>query len=337
MADRSSVSQIVQIGVEETPGSAVAATKRLQSMMITPSPKVTVQQFRPSGYKYDALAILGKEWVEAAVEGDATYDELIYPLSSILTTTTPTEGGGGTPDGAYTWDFLPATYTPDTPKTFTIEHGSSVRADRFSFGTFIEFGLEFDREKVAISGNILGQALDDPFDLTSGTTVVPLVPIVPSTLSVFSDSTAAAAEGETPTQLSRVLTAKWTIGNRFGPIWVLDATYDSFAGIVELVPTLTLDVSMEADAAGMAFLQTLRGSETSFVQVIATGPQIGAGSGNYSFKLYMPMKIINTGGFKDDEGLYTIDWSGVGVYDPTFLDNTGGALQIEITNATASL
>jgi hypothetical protein len=337
MADRSSVSQIIQIAPEATPGTPLPATKRLQSMMITPSPKMTVQQFRPSGYKYDALAVLGKEWVEASVEGDATYDELIYPLSSILTTTTPTEGGGDSPDGSYSWNFLPATYTPDVPKTYTIEHGSSVRADRFSFGVFTEFGLEFDRESVKISGSLLGQQLDDGITLTADTDVVPLVPVIPSTLNVYADSTATASEGETPTQLTRVLSVKWTIGNRFGPIWVLDSTYDSYAGIIELVPTLTLDVSMEADAAGMAFLTTVRASATTFVRVEATGPQIGAGPGTYSFLLYMPMKIVNTGGFKDDAGLYTIDWQAVGVYDATFNDGAGGALELTIVNATATL
>src|SRR6516162_8481391 len=132
MPDRSSVSQLVQIAPEVTPGTALPATKRLQSMMITPSPKVTVAQFRPSGYKYNTLAILGKEWSESAVTGNATYDELVYPLSSILTTVTPTTTG----TTGKKWDFVPATYAPDTPTTFTIEHGSSVRADRFSYGQF---------------------------------------------------------------------------------------------------------------------------------------------------------------------------------------------------------
>jgi hypothetical protein len=333
MADRSSVSQIVQIGVETTPGTAVPATKRLQSMMITPSPKVTVQQFRPSGYKYDTLAVLGKEWSESAVTGNAVYDELIYPLSSILTTVTPTTTG----TTGHKWDFVPATYAPDTPTTFTIEHGSAVRADRTPYGQFLEFSLDFNRERVEIGGNILSQQLQDPFTLTAGTTTVPMTPVIPSTLNVFADTTAVLAEGATPTQLQRVISVKWTLGNKVGPIWVLDSSFASYAGLVELVPTLTMDVTMEADAAGMAYLTTLRNSGTSYFAITGTGPQIGLGPATYAFKLYMPMKIVNTGGFKDDAGLYVIDWSAVGVYDQSFLAGTGGAMELSVTVPASTL
>jgi hypothetical protein len=117
----------------------------------------------------------------------------------------------------------------------------------------------------------------------------------------------------------------------------LDSAFASYAGLVELVPTLTLDVTMEADAAGMGFLQTLRQSATKFISITATGPQIGAGPATYAFKLYMPMKIVNTGGFKDDAGLYVIDWSAVGVHDSSFMAGAGGALECKVTCAQTTL
>lgn len=331
-AERTTITQVTQLGVESlsTPGTVVAATQRLQSLMITPSPKMTVQQFRPAGNKYDTLAILGKEWVEAEVTGQGVYDELIYPLCSVLCSTTPstylTTGKK--------WIFAPSSTAPDSVQTYTIENGSSVRAEQFGNGIFTELALELDREKVSLTGSMLGQRLTDPFTLSTGTTSPPLVPIVPSTINVFNDAT---WEASPVTQLSRVLSLKWQLSNRFGPLWVLDSSYTSFVDTIEIVPALTLTISMEADAAGMAFLSQVRAGTTTFISIQAVGPQIGSGSAVYSLLIQMPMKIVNTGGFKDDAGLYTIEWSAVGVSDPTFNAGAGGALLVTLVNSMASL
>jgi hypothetical protein len=76
MTDRAAVKQIVQIGVEATKGTAVAATNRLPSISITPRPRAEVDTFGPMGEEFDTITALNREWTEAAVDGRATYTEL---------------------------------------------------------------------------------------------------------------------------------------------------------------------------------------------------------------------------------------------------------------------
>ena len=51
MAEIATIFQLVQVGVETVPGTAVAATKKLASLMIEPQIKSEIQKYRGTGYK----------------------------------------------------------------------------------------------------------------------------------------------------------------------------------------------------------------------------------------------------------------------------------------------
>ena len=57
MAERASIAQGVQIGVESVVGTPVAATKRLAGLSFAPSPRGTFRKFRPMGSKYSTVGI----------------------------------------------------------------------------------------------------------------------------------------------------------------------------------------------------------------------------------------------------------------------------------------
>lgn len=163
MADRSTISQLIQIGVEATPGTPVAATRQLTSLSIEPSIKSDVKEFAPMGFKYNTIDVEGKEWVEASAKGIPSFNEIVYPLSSVLTATTPTLLGSG----VYQWAYSPSSSTPDNPKTYTVEHGGPVRADQFANGIFSGYTFNFSRDAVDQSGTLVGQRLVDPFTMTT--------------------------------------------------------------------------------------------------------------------------------------------------------------------------
>lgn len=326
MAERSTISQVVQIGVESTSGTSVAASKRLQSLSIEPSINASVNRFRPQGSKYETVAALGKELVGAQVSGIATYDEIIYPLSSILTTGVHTT----LPGGGDEWVFTPEVFDEDTPKTFTVEYGSSVRAHKFTYGMFTEFGIDINRDTVNLSGAMMGRRITDGITLTASPTSIPLVPMLPNTFDVYVDDTHA---GIGTTKLGRLLTCNWRMGNRSNPLWVIDSSQSSWVAHVETVPSLECSMLMEADAAGMAYLNTLRDGSTIFVRITCTGPEIPTTTDDYSFTLDMASKIVNTGGFSDQDGVYAIEWTITGTPD----DDLGGALQATVVNSLAAL
>jgi hypothetical protein len=329
MAERSSLNQNIQIGVEATPGTAVAATKRLQSIGIEPSISVETSQFRPIGSKFNALSTLGKEWVEAAVSGRGTYTEIIYALSSVVGT-----GVTSIPEaGSTMWTFSPKTRDDDVPKTYTVEHGSSVRADRFTYGLFTEFGMTFNRDAIELSGSMLGRALQDGTTMTAAGSVTSpsLVPILPTQVSVYLDDTAA---GLGTTKMTRMISGEFSLGSRFGPVWVLDAANPSFVNHIETEPDLSCTMMLQADTQGMALLNTLREGATKFLRIEAIGGVVpGATTETYRFTLDMAVKISDTGGFSDQDGVYAIEFSGLGVHDGTW----GKALEINVVNELTAL
>ena len=330
MAERSSLNQNIQIGVETTRGTAVAATKRLQSIGIEPSPSVETSQFRPIGSKYNALSTLGKEWVEAAISGRLTYTEIVYALSSVMTAGVVTDVGTEATK-AKQWVFSPSTRDDDAPKTFTVEHGSGVRADRFTYGLITELGITFNRDAIEVSGSMMGRALQDGITLTpSGVTSVPLVPVLPTQVSVYLDDTAAALG---TTKMTRMISGEFSLGSRFGPVWVLDAANPSFVNHVETEPDLTNTMMLQADSQGMGLLQTLREGATKFLRIEAIGGEVGETGENYRFTLDLALKISDTGGFSDEDGVYAVEFTGLGVHDGVWAK----ALQVTVVNDLAAL
>ena len=330
MAERSSLNQVIQLGMESTPGTPVAATKRLQSIGLSPSPKVEMDKFRPAGQKFQALTTLGKEWTEAPIAGRGSYTEIVYALSSVCGAAAITTPVGAT--NARQWAFSPNNVTDDVPKTFTVEHGSSVRADRFSYGLITELGMKFDRQSIEVSGSMIGRALEDAFTLTSsGVTSPDLVPIIPTQVTVYIDSTSA---GLGTTKLTRALSADFNLGSRFAPVWVLDAANPSFVNHVETEPDLTCNITMEADAQGMGFLAGLRTGDTSFIRIEAVGAEVETGF-DYKFTLDMAANVADTGGFSDADGVYAVEFNFVGVNSPTW--GSGKAVQFAVVNDMTAL
>lgn len=323
MADRASIFQTVQIGVESTPGTAVAANKKLQSMMIEPGMKAEIQSYRAMGSKFPSLAALGKEWTEASVSGGLTYSEVIYPLSSVLGATTPT----GTT--AKTWVFAPATSAADTPKTFTIEQGSSERAHKFAYGLFNSFGMKFSRESCEVSGSMIAAAITDNITMTGSPTSVELVPVMPTQVLVYLADTAAGLDAASA--LGRAISVEWNISDRFGPVWALNGS-TTWAAFVETEPKLEVKMTLEADAEGMALITNMRAGTTKFVRIEGVGAII-SGADTYQITIDTACKIVDVDPFSDEDGVYAIGWTMNGFHDATW----GKATQVTAVNTIAAL
>lgn len=332
---RASISQTVQVGVEGagTPGTAVAANKKLQSLSIEPAVNPETDQFRPMGTKWPTLVTLTREWVTAGVSGSPTYDEIIYPLSSVLEAATVTQPDATNAPSAYLWTFAPSSTDIDTIRTFTVEQGDSTRAHRFAHGVFTEFGLDISRGGIDLSGSMIGTALQDGVALTAAPTTLPLIPVLPNDVSVYMDNTAAGlgttklASGAGP-----AFSAAVNIGDRHGPVWPIDAAVDSFAGTVETEPSGSLELTLEADATAMGLLTTLRNGATKFIRIESVGNIIAAAV-RYRLTVDLAVKVDDIGDFDDTDGVYTVPPSFSIVHDGTW----GKALQVEVVNTQASL
>lgn len=327
MAERSSLTQGVQIGVETTPGTGVAASKLLNSISIEPSVAVDMQRFLPMGQKYASIITPGKEWVEADISGRGTYSEIVYLLSSVCVAATPST----VDTSGKSWVFTPAARAEDTVKTYTVEQGGVVRAQKFSYGLVTSMELDFTRDGVEVTGSMIGQALQDGITLTAAPTAIEEKPILPTGIDVWLDTTSG---GLGTTKQLRVLNAHFQLGDRFNPVWVLNSAQTSFVAHVEKEPTAQITILVEADSQGMAALTQLRAGTTKFIRIKATSPDLaGSATAFYSLGIDAAVKVSDVGNFSDEDGVYAIEFTFDIVYDATWTK----AFEITAVNKVASL
>jgi hypothetical protein len=328
MAERASIFQGVQIGVEATPGTGVAANKRLPSLSIEPSPKVETKTFRAMGNKFASLVVPAKELVQAKLSGPVTYDEIVYLLSSLLSYSAPVQQGA---TAAYLWTHAPAVDQADTIKTFTVEQGGAVRAHKFVHGLVTGLSLEFSPGGVELSGDMIGKALVDDVVMTAAPSSVALMPVLPFHLNVYlADAYAGLA---TALPLNRALSVSWELTDRFGPLYALKrAAGTSFDAVVEIEPKLSAKLKLEADDEGMEMLETLRAGDTRFLRIEAIGETIEDDE-EYSLIIDTAVKVSDVSEFSDVDGVFALEWSLTGVYDPTW----GKATQVDVVNTLTAL
>ena len=343
---RATATQVTQIGKEVTPGTAVPANKKLGSMGIALNPSVESEAFRPKGYKYPTLVNVNKEWVEGDIEGAATYDEIVYPLSSVLGQAVVSQiMDAATPTGAYRWVFSPVSAGVDTPQTYTLEEGDATIADRAAHALFTDFDLDISRSEVSLGGSMFAQRLDKGVALTAGASAVVAdqVPILPGQVCIYVADTAAALEisagvSDPAKRISKALSIHPSIGGRFDPVWYLNCTLNSFGGYVEAPePDYALDFMVEADSVGMGWLDTFRAGTTKFVRIEATGPMIyNAGAAlntKYLLQWDFAVKVLEPGEKSDEDGVYAVEPSLQVVHDATW----GRASKVTLINKVSAL
>jgi hypothetical protein len=330
MTERASVAQGLQFGVETTPGTAVPASKLLNSVALDPGIKVAMQDFRPTGQKYSSIVVPGKEWMEAKLSGVASYSELQYILTSIGTFAAPVQQGATT---AWKWTLIPAGRAADTIKTFTVQHGDpNTRAEQWTFGVFSELDINFSRDGVTLGGMMLGQKITDGATMTASPTAIEIQPILPTDVSVYLDPTSGALG---TTKLSRVVHANVKISSRFNPVWTLDSANGSYVAVVETVPSVECELLVEADANGMALLTQLRGGSPQYLRINATSANLAGTAFPYVFLFDMAAKVSAVSDYSDEQGLYAITFTEKAFYDSAW--GTGQAWQATLTNKQTAL
>lgn len=334
MTERATIAQGVQIGVESTPGTAVAAGKRLGSIGFNLGPKPEVNAQRPMGQKYANLQILGKEWTSISIDGAPCYTELPYLFSSLVSAGTVTQYmDGATATGAYRWVFDSDPYGDDAPKTFTIEQGSAAHAGRAPGCLIVGTEFVLSRKEVSLSGDGIGALFQDDVTLTATPTRLPQVPVRPNELTFYADD---AAAGLGTTKLTRAISGGFKLGNRYAPLWVVDAALPSYAATVEAEPELSATLLQVADDEGMENLTHLREGDTRFFRFEAVGPRIYDGTvTDYFHKLTIDIagQVSDVKEPSDEDGVYAIEWMFGGVVDPTW----NKAFHIEVVTTTAAL
>lgn len=327
VAERATVTQGVQLGVEATPGTGVAANKYLANLGMSVQPDLNFNSFRPSGAKFKSNLVPGKDFSAVKLDGLVTYSEIVYLLSGLVSFAAPVQQGGTT---AYKWTHSPITSSEDTIKTFTMEQGSAARAHKYAYGLVTGLDMEFTRDACSLSGSMIGQNLQDGITLTGSPSAVESMPVVPKHVSVFADNTSGGLGG---TKLTRVLKAGVKLDARFAGLWAVDASNPSYGAHVETEPTAQFTLMVEADVNGMGLLTTARTPATKFVRIEAVSDQNAGAAFPYKLTLDMAGQVSSISEFSDQEGVYALEYTFDMVHDATF----GKAFTFAATNKLTTL
>lgn len=327
MTERASVFERLQIGAEATNarGTSVSAGKLLPSLSVSAAPNLTSSRFRPQGRKLDTLVVPGQRWTAGTVDGRLTYNEIIYPLASLLGNVSPTTPLGAT--AARQWAFAMTPSAPATYRSYTMEVGSSTRAAKFTHAVFTDLTLDFSPTEITLGGSVIGQKYTDGITLTSNPASVALMPVDPNDVTIYVDATAG---GIGTTAMDRVFAASLGISGVFGPVWTINAAESSFASLVETAPDATLGITFAADATGMGFLDVFEDGATRYVRIEAVGPEIETGQ-DYTLTLDMAVKCESVS-LADQDGVLGAAWTMRLVDDATV---TG--IEVTVKNAVTGL
>jgi len=329
--ERASINQRVQVGAESLTamGTPVAANKQLECFDFQFGPGVDLLNYAPTGHKYDTIQELNEEWVDGTMGGNGDFNGLIYPLSGAMGAITPVASGESTT--AKDWAFVPPIVGLKQPQSFTFQQGDSTRAHQVPFGLYTQFGYSFTRKTFTVSGKILGQQLNDGITMTANPTSVPLAPIVPSQVNVYLDPTQAELG---TTQLMKFLAGEYTMDSIYGPAWFVNRAQPSFSNFVDMKPTCTFKMTLEADANGMTPLSYMRTGVTYYLRVEAIGAEIDAdNSVNNSFVHDMAIKIGKPDNFSDSDDIFAIAYTCTIVEDATW----GKSQMLTLTNLLTAL
>src|SRR6266571_8592666 len=305
MAERNTLNQRVQIGVETTIGTNIAAGKLLECFNFVMGIKPKVSTFRGTGRRWASTAEENQEWTEVPIDGNLDYQGMVYLVSGPWGGATITTHTGGTLSKDWVW--TPPVSGAITPKTYTLEQGDSVRAQKINYGLIHSFGYQGTRADFKCNGAMFGQLFQDSITMTASPTAIALSPVVGKHVNIYVDPTSAALG---TTQYTRAFSIEYKYDNGFGAFWSLNRTSTSFTGHADLPPTNTVKLILEADSQGMGFLTSLQAGSFLYLRVDAVGPII-EGAIPYAMQHDMAIKLTNVDPFSDNEGVYAIGYEGM--------------------------
>lgn len=328
MPEVSTIANGVQIGAEATPGTTVAASKLLNYLSLAPGIELGFSRFRPMGSKVAGAIVPNQDSTSWDVSGQGSYSELIYPFCSVLGNVTPST----VDTSAKLWTFTPAARSEDTVKTYTVEAGSSTRAQKAGYVLFTGVELTFNRtDGVTLGGSAFGQQIQDNITLTASPTAVEDVPILPTHLDVYVDATSAGIGG---TKMTRDFNAVFRATDRFGQVWPINSTNASYGSHVETEPTFQIELTVSADTQGMGFLTNARNGDTRYIRLAAVSTALaGAATAKYQLLIDMAGKVSGINAFDDNDGVKVLTYTFDAVYDATW----GKFLTVALQNKTAAL
>lgn len=329
MAEQATVNSVTQVGPEVTPGTGVAATHVWASMYLSDEPKLDTKQYVAQGRLYPASSFRGKGWSELKPVGEADYNDIVYPLSSMFGAATITTPVGSTT--ARQWLWTPVLKGAALGQTFTIERGTAVQARKYAYTIFDALTLNYSKDEIAIDGHAYGREIATGITLTAAVPELAAQPARGTDTNIYLDTTSG---GIGTTQLTRVGSASFSFANYCAPYYGIDKTQTSYSVIVPDQPQVTAKFKVAADAAGMALYNHLTAGDKVYMRFSTVGVLID-GTADYSLIIDCVGYISAPAAFGDDQKIEAIEYTLTIGEDSAW--SSGTSMIITVINAIQAL
>jgi hypothetical protein len=306
---RASVNRVVQVGVESTKGTAVAADKQLPTMDLQLTRNIDVQQFRAQGFKLQTAAPIVHDFGGGSLAGPMNFTEIVYLLSTIVT---PVISHPGTL--AYQWLFTALASGANAFKTLTIQEGDSTAALQMAYALLTEFGISYNDSGATISGNIVGRT-PTTGTLSSSPSIISQLPGTARGVDIYMDAIGGTIG---TTKVASAKEASFSVSNIQSPNWVLNTTYQSFVDTVETALSLSASFTMEFDSQARTLYDAVvaASNPVKLIRFLITGPLIES-STYYTLKIDFAAQVIGTEK-KDADGVWAYGFNLLPQYNSTY-------------------
>lgn len=301
----------LQVGVEgdSTPGTAVAASKRMLCTRAEARPMVPRQAHRGTGSRYMTHTTTGKEHTELRVTGESVgYDDLAYWLATLK------EVSGGSP-----YTVLVSPFAADDPATLTVEIGNADRAERVAGVLLSGLGCSFSQSAVTWDGAAFGLAQEEGATITTSPTVLATASVHPKSWRVSVGDTLGGLAA-----LDRPLMAEMGLRSlrRPGFYGNSDASYTDWT---ELGAEASARLVLERNSVGAGYMADLRSSARKYVQIRAV-------DGSNELRIRMCVEFLS-----DDPGAEEDLWCARYTLQPVYDATLGGAVEFYLANSLSGL
>lgn len=334
MADRPSIVQLLEIGVEGTAGTEANPTRLLRGLDFTLQPQAEFSEQTAQGFKSLTTVSPNREWTTWSYSGDPDFNELPYLLSSLLDDVSPTTAGTAAGGTSYDWTYEPTSDDLDAFQTYTFRYGDSNIGEKVTGNIVNSFTLDVTRADVGISGDILGGRVAGtvPVSGTAAFHHVGARPVLPTHFDIYLDTTSGNLGS---TKLTRDFQFQWAVSNRHTPVWPINSALDSYAVTTENMLDQTITIQVMADAVGSDdFLQMMRNSTTKFLRAEAVGGTLTGGTSlSYTFRADFALVVTGPPSVQEVEGLEVWQWQLKPIHDAGW----GKSMSILLRNELSAL
>jgi len=307
----------VQIGRENTPGSAVAATEilRVEGAFIKDDQEIFMVSENVGLLVDPDRACTPQKAASISIPDNvATFEQILHVLEMGIRTPTPLEDGAG--DG-YIYDYLFPTAAQLTPRTYTIEGGDDQQAQEVEYCHAISLKISGKYgEPIKFSAELVGrQATNTTFtaDLT-----LPSVEEMLFQQSKFYISDVADGFGN-DIIANTLLSFTLNIDTGFKARKTADGNL-YFSYLKQVKPVISLDLMVEHNAISEAEVANGRARTTRAIRILTEGSTFANSGTTYSKKtmiidiagLYSEIPSID-----DDDGSSVMSFKLEGKYNST--------------------